>query len=119
VWPWTLYLLRIIDDAYADFEARVVAARALTGRTKREQVRQYVLEQARPEFRFVDIVAALPDISPATIREALNELAREGKVDSGRGRGFESPRSPSAKYLLTRCPPDRRASISEGGRPPA
>ena len=80
------YLLRIIDDAYADFEARVVAARALTGRTKREQVRQYVLEQARPEFRFVDIVAALPDISPATIREALNELAREGKVDSGRGR---------------------------------
>jgi len=53
-------------------------ARALTGRTKREQVRQYVLEQARPEFRFVDIVAALPDISPATIREALNEShARE------------------------------------------
>jgi len=34
----------------------------------------------------VDIVAALPDISPATIREALNELAREGKVASGRGR---------------------------------
>ncbi len=87
------YLLRIIDDAYADFEARVVAARALTGRTKREQVRQYVLEQARPEFRFVDIVAALPDISPATIREALNELAREGKVDSGRGRsGMAAPR---------------------------
>lgn len=86
VWPWTLYLLRIIDDAYADFEARVVAARQLTGKTKLEQARQYILEQARPEFRFVDVVAALPDISQATIRKALNELAREGKVESGRGR---------------------------------
>lgn len=86
VWPWTLYLLRIIDDAYGDLEARVVAARALTGATKVQQVRHHVLEQARAEFRFVDIVAALPDISPATIRKALNELAREGAVRPGRGR---------------------------------
>ncbi len=86
VWPWTLYLLRIVDDAYADFEARVVAARELTGKTKVEQVRHYVLEQAREEFRFVDIVAALPDISQATIRKALNALAREGAVEASRGR---------------------------------
>lgn len=65
VWPWTLYLLRIVDDAYTDFEARVVAARELTGKTKVEQVRHYVLEQASEEFRFIDIIAALPDISPA------------------------------------------------------
>lgn len=51
VWPWTLYLLRIIDDAYAAFEARVVAARELTGKTKIEQVRQYVLEQTRSRSR--------------------------------------------------------------------
>jgi len=86
VWPWKLYLLRIIDDAYADFEARVVAARALTGKTKIEQVRHYVLEQTSAEFRFVDIVAALPDISQATIRKALNALAQEGAVEAGRGR---------------------------------
>lgn len=86
VWPWTLYLLRIIDDAYADFEARIVASRDLTGKTKIEQVRQYVLEQTRPEFRFVDVVAALPDISQATIRKALNQLVQEGNVESGRGR---------------------------------
>lgn len=86
VWPWTLYLLRIIDDAYGDFESRVVAARRLTGTTKLEQVRRHVLGQARSEFRFVEIVAALPDISPATIRKALNELARDGLLEPGRGR---------------------------------
>ena len=37
VWPWMLYLVRIVDDAYADFEARIVAARELTGTTKIEQ----------------------------------------------------------------------------------
>jgi len=86
VWPWTLYLMRIVDDAYADFEARVVAARELTGKTKVEQVRHYVLQQARDEFRFVEVAAALPDISQATIRKALNALAQEGAVEAGRGR---------------------------------
>ncbi len=51
-----------------------------------EQVRHYVLEQASAEFRFVDVVVALPDISQATIRNALNQLARDGRVESGRGR---------------------------------
>lgn len=86
VWPWTLYLLRIVDDAYADLEARVVAARDLTGKTKIDQVRHFVLEQARDEFRFIDLVAALPDISQATIRKALNQLAQDGLVEVGRGR---------------------------------
>jgi Fic family protein len=85
-WPWMLYLLRIIDDAYTDFESRVVAARDLTGKTKLDQVRHYVLEQARDDFRFIDLVAALPDISQATIRKALNQLAQDGAVKAGRGR---------------------------------
>ena len=85
-WPWTTYLLRIIDQAYDDFERRVVGARDLTGLTKVDQVRQYVLEQARSNFRFVEIEAALPDISNATIRVALRALVAEGKVEAGRGR---------------------------------
>ena len=45
-----------------------------------------LLEQAREEFRFVEVVAALPDISQATIRKALDALAQEGAVEAGRGR---------------------------------
>lgn len=84
-WPWSMYLLRIIDDAYSDFEQRVVASRALKG-SKIQQARSYVLAQAAREFRFIEIVDALPDISQATIRNALNELADEGLVRAGRGR---------------------------------
>lgn len=85
-WPWMTYLLRIVDDAYGEFEARVVAGRELTG-SKLEQAKTYVLTQAGPEFRFQDLVLALPDISQATLRNALAQLADEGHVKAGRGRG--------------------------------
>lgn len=86
-WPWTTYLLRVAEDAYADFERRILAARDLAaGRTKVEQVSIYVLEQAPAEFRFADVAAALPDISQATIRKALNALAADRRVRPGRGR---------------------------------
>lgn len=86
-WSWITYLLRIIDDAYAEFEAKVVAGRALSGVTKLEQARDYILTQAGDQFRFSEIAVALPDISQPTIRNALNELAVEGRVIAGRGRG--------------------------------
>ncbi len=85
-WPWSLFFLRIVSGAYSDFEDRVVSGRSLEGLSKGEQVREYVLEQAPAEFRFVEIEASLPDISQATIRNALKELANEGRVRAGRGR---------------------------------
>lgn len=85
-WPWGTYLLLIIDDAYADFEARVVAGRALTGATKLDQARDYILTQVGDEFAFAELVVALPDISQATLRNALSELSAEGRVIAGRGR---------------------------------
>jgi Fic family protein len=84
--PWTLYLLRIIEDAYADFERRVAAGTETVGATKREQARNYILTQGPRRFRFAQVVDALPDISQATIRDALDELRGEGLLTVGRGR---------------------------------
>jgi Fic family protein len=85
-WPWTGYLLRVLDDAYGDFVRRVSADRKLTGATKEQQTRNYVLTQAPHSFRFAQIVAALPDISQATIRNALNALRDEGHLEVGLGK---------------------------------
>lgn len=84
--PWTMYLLRIIQDAYGDFEQRVAAGTELVGATKRDQARNYILTQAPRRFRMAQIDHALPDISAATIRDALEDLAREGVLVVGRGR---------------------------------
>jgi Fic family protein len=84
--PWALYLLRIVEDAYVDLEQRVAADTKLIGATKREQARNYVLAQAPRRFRLAQIADALPDISQATIRDALDELRDEGHLTVGRGR---------------------------------
>jgi Fic family protein len=84
--PWTLYLLRIIQDAYTDFEQRVAAGTRLVGKTKREQAANYILTQAPRRFRLAQIADALPDISQATIRDALEELRAQGRLSVGRGR---------------------------------
>lgn len=86
---WLQYLLTIIEGAYVDFEERVIAGRSLDGKSKSEQVTIYVMEQAPATFRFVDVEAALPDVSAATIRLALKALADDGKVEAGRGRSAQ------------------------------
>lgn len=84
--PWARYLLRIVEDAYSDFEQRIAAGTELIGSTKREQARNYILTQASLRFRLAQIADALPDISQATIRDALEELRSEGQMTVGRGR---------------------------------
>ena len=84
--PWISYLLRVIQDAYADFEQRVAAGTELVGATKREQASNYILTQAPRRFRLAQIADALPDISQATIRDALEELREQGVFAVGRGR---------------------------------
>lgn len=84
--PWARYLLRIVEDAYADFERRVAADTTLIGSTKREQARNYIVTQAPRRFRLAQVADALPDISQATIRDALEELRSDGRITVGRGR---------------------------------
>lgn len=86
VWPWIGYLLRILADAYDDFAERVAAGTGLVGATKEEQARNYILTQAPRSFRLAQIVDALPDISQATIRNALDGLKADGLLEVGRGR---------------------------------
>jgi Fic family protein len=86
IWPWTGFMLRLIADAYADLEDRVVAQRAAAGATKEAQARDYILRHGPATFRWADLVAALPDISPASLRNALAALKAEGAVTSGLGR---------------------------------
>lgn len=86
LWPWTGYLLRILEDAYDDFARRVAAGIELVGATKEEQARNYILTQAPRSFRLAQIADALPDISHATIRNALDGLKADGLLDVGRGR---------------------------------
>lgn len=87
IWPWTTYLVRILDGAYEDFERRVLAADEEAG-SKQDRVRNFILAHAPKEFRTRDVQRALPGISSATIRLVLNELrdAQEIKSD-GSGSG--------------------------------
>jgi Fic family protein len=96
LWPWTGYLLRVLADAYEDFARRVAAGTDLVGRTKEEQARNYILTQAPRSFRFAQIADALPDISHATIRNALDGLKAEGLLSVGRGRGASWTRTDEA-----------------------
>jgi len=87
IWPWTTFLIRILDGAYHDFEERVAAAVSHTG-SKQDRVREHILGHAPAEFRTRDIHRALPDVSPATVRLVLNELRDRGQIAStGTGSG--------------------------------
>ncbi len=86
LWPWTRYLLQVIADGYEDFERKVAAGTKLVGQTKHEQARNYILTQAPRTFRLAQVIDALPDISPDTIRNAADELKSNGVLQVGRGR---------------------------------
>ncbi len=90
IWPWVSYLASVLSVAYDDFEASVAAARGTMG-NKQQRVREYVLEQAPPEFRRRDIERAMQGVSVATIRLVLNELRDEGRISVSGG-------GPSARW---------------------
>ncbi len=93
IWPWTEYLLRVLAEAYDDFESR--AAAAGSGQTKQERVRDYVLRAGPPRFRFRELKAAQPDISDPTLRLVLNQLRDQGRLRTeGRGAGATWVRVP-------------------------
>jgi Fic family protein len=83
--PWARYLLSTVAAAYAELEARLAADGELLGMSKRDQARSYVLAHAPQRFPLAQMDIALPDISRATVRDALQQLCREGRlrVDAG------------------------------------
>jgi len=86
-WPWLAYFVRQVVIAYDVFARRAASGPGEVG-SKRQRIKRYVLEQAPARFRISDIRGALPGISDGTIRNALDELRAEGKVQvDGTGRG--------------------------------
>jgi Fic family protein len=84
-WPWLRYLVEQLGNAYSAFEHRVAAGQGQVG--KRDRVKDYVLGHSRSSFRIADVRAALPGISDATIRNALDELRQADLVEvDGPGR---------------------------------
>ena len=92
IWPWIEYLVGVLEAAYEDFEARVAARRNLTGLSKQDQVRQFVLHHAPSVFRFRDVRAALPGVSDPTIKLVLGHLRREGAIEPDAA-GASGPRA--------------------------
>lgn len=85
-WPWLTYLVDQLAQAYSLFEQQATSTRS--GGSKRERVKDYVLRHAPPRFRISDLRSALPGIGDGTIRNALDDLRRDGRVDvDGPGRG--------------------------------
>lgn len=85
-WPWLEYFVERVRAAY-DLFARPAASDPAGG-SKRDRVRRYVLAQAPATFRISGIRTALPGISDGTIRNALDDLRRDGLVEvDGTGRG--------------------------------
>ena len=84
-WPWLSYLVRQLQRAYERLAAGTAAGSA-TG--KRQRVVEHVLSAAPEVFRLADLRAALPGISDGTLRNALDDLRRDGRVrGEGTGRG--------------------------------
>lgn len=87
IWPWITYLIRVVGDAYEDFEHRIVAAGNVTG-SKQEQVREHILNRGPATFRRRDVERALPGISTATIRLVLGQLRVDRQIEAeGSGPG--------------------------------
>lgn len=93
IWPWVSYLATTLAGAYEDFEQRMADAHR-SGGNKQQRVRRHILEDAPAEFRRRDLERALPGISTATIRLALNDLRDQGLIAvEGAGPGARWRRS--------------------------
>ncbi len=78
-WPWLDYFVEQLARAYALFEERAASARS--GGSKRDRVKEHVLRHAPARSRISDLRSGLPGIGDGTIRNALDDLRRDGRVD--------------------------------------
>lgn len=84
VWPWIDYFVEVLAVVYERFidQAEEVRARG----SKSERVRRHLERHANRSFTMADLRSALPGISDATIRLVLNQLRRDGLIESTTGR---------------------------------
>lgn len=93
-WPWLTYFVELVARAYDAFESRAASDRA-TG-TKKDRVRDYILNHAPPVFRIADVRVALPGVSDQTIRLVLDAMKTEQIIaPDGTGRAAVWRRRPA------------------------
>lgn len=80
LWPWAEFLLGRLAESYRLFELRI--GEGMSGATKQDRVRIYVLEQAPNRFSKADLRRALPGVSDNTLRLVLQALRDEGLIRS-------------------------------------
>jgi Fic family protein len=76
--PWWEYFLGMLTAAYNEFEARVGTIASARG-AKREMVRR-AIDRLPDPFTIADLRRACPGVSPRTLKRALTESAKSGKV---------------------------------------
>ena len=85
---WWNYFQGMLLAAYKEFEARVGTITRAKG-AKREMVGNAIL-RLPTRFRMADVQRACPSVSTPTLKRALSELSRKGKIRSlGKGRDAE------------------------------
>ena len=85
VWPWVSFLLGRVSEAYDRLEERIAAG--VSGGTKQDRVRDFVMLHASVEFTISDIRRAVPGVSDNTIRIVLAALKEKGSItNDGSGR---------------------------------
>ena len=92
--PWWEYFLGMLTAAYKEFEGRVGTLTSARG-AKREMV-QNAVRRLPERFRLGDLQRACPGVSYPTLKRALADLKREGKLKClGKGRDAQWERTGS------------------------
>jgi Fic family protein len=76
--PFIKYMLRVLLAAYTDFEERVIVV-SKQKLNKSDRVRR-IFDTTLGKITKEKIIELLPDVSPATIKLALNKLVKEGYI---------------------------------------
>jgi len=82
VLPWLDYFLGIVLAAYEELDQKLGGG-ALPSKTDRVRLAIELLPQV---FSKAELSRLCPDISPSTLRRVLEQLTREGKLQSQRGK---------------------------------
>ena len=78
-WPYINYLLFILKTAYNDFSSRATMVHPERGEKHARILEAF--ESLLQSFTLADLIAKCPGISTETVRKAIKELKRDGKVE--------------------------------------
>jgi Fic family protein len=77
--PWWEYFLGMLTAAYNEFETRVGTITSARG-AKREMVRR-AIDRLPDPFTIADLRRACPGVSEPTLKRALMEMSKEGRIE--------------------------------------